>query len=169
MRKYVKDRYIVHPIRVMETCREFTNDMSILAAAILHDVLEDTPVTRDELGQFLLSVMAPDAAHRTLLFVIELTDVFVKKDYPRMNRTLRKENERKRLSNISSEAQTIKYADIFDNASDIFLNDPDFAPRFLKEGKLAIEQMTQGNQILRDRVLISLHEHLAKTEAKKNP
>jgi (p)ppGpp synthase/HD superfamily hydrolase len=43
VRRYTSERYIVHPVRVMETCRQYTNDISVLAAAILHDVLEDTP------------------------------------------------------------------------------------------------------------------------------
>jgi (p)ppGpp synthase/HD superfamily hydrolase len=32
----------------MEICSQYTNDIMILAAALLHDVLEDTPVTRNE-------------------------------------------------------------------------------------------------------------------------
>ncbi len=45
MRKYTPDRYIVHPIRVMEICREYDSRLPVLAAALLHDVLEDTKVT----------------------------------------------------------------------------------------------------------------------------
>jgi len=44
LRKYTPDRYIVHPMRVMLICQEYTDDSQILAAALLHDVLEDTPV-----------------------------------------------------------------------------------------------------------------------------
>ena len=60
MRKYTPERYIVHPIRVMETCRNYDSRLPILAAALLHDVLEDTPVTEAEMRDFLHSVM--DAA-----------------------------------------------------------------------------------------------------------
>lgn len=49
MRKYSDERYIVHPIRVMETCSAYTDKIQILAAALLHDVLEDTPVSEMEL------------------------------------------------------------------------------------------------------------------------
>jgi (p)ppGpp synthase/HD superfamily hydrolase len=41
-RRYTPDKYVVHPIRVMELCKEYTNDVTVLAAALLHDVLEDT-------------------------------------------------------------------------------------------------------------------------------
>ena len=34
MRKYTPQRYIVHPIEVMEICSEYTNDLCILAAAL---------------------------------------------------------------------------------------------------------------------------------------
>lgn len=40
--------YIQHPIRVMNTLQELgINDENILCAAVLHDVLEDTNVTRE--------------------------------------------------------------------------------------------------------------------------
>jgi (p)ppGpp synthase/HD superfamily hydrolase len=61
-RRYTPERYIVHPVRVMELCREYTPDEAVLAAALLHDVLEDTPVTRAQMTEFLLTVMAPEAA-----------------------------------------------------------------------------------------------------------
>ena len=57
MRKYANERYIVHPVRVMNICREITEDPSILAAALLHDVLEDTPVTPQEMQQYLWTIM----------------------------------------------------------------------------------------------------------------
>lgn len=50
MRKYSSDKYIVHPIKVMETCSLFKTETAVLTAALLHDVLEDTPVTAEELS-----------------------------------------------------------------------------------------------------------------------
>ncbi|MBD0255325.1 MAG: metal-dependent phosphohydrolase, partial [Cytophagales bacterium] len=35
MRRYTPERYIVHPVRVMELCREYTTDEAVLAAALL--------------------------------------------------------------------------------------------------------------------------------------
>ena len=54
-RKYTPEPYIVHPIRVMEICKKYTDDVRILSAALLHDVLEDTSVTEKEMFQFLNS------------------------------------------------------------------------------------------------------------------
>ncbi|HYH57162.1 MAG TPA: HD domain-containing protein, partial [Anseongella sp.] len=52
-RKYAGEPYIVHPVRVMEICREYTDDIPLLAAALLHDVLEDTAVRKAEMREFL--------------------------------------------------------------------------------------------------------------------
>ena len=57
-RKYTPDRYIVHPVRVMNICREYTNDISVLAAALLHDVLEDTATTKNEIKDFMKEFIA---------------------------------------------------------------------------------------------------------------
>ena len=44
-RKYTGEPYIVHPIEVMELVREVIDDPEVLAAALLHDVVEDCPVS----------------------------------------------------------------------------------------------------------------------------
>src|SRR5438034_1720562 len=76
LRKYCQDRYIVHPVRVMERCAAYGASRAQLAAALLHDVLEDTPVGEEQLLRFLRSVMDEGEAMQTLQLVIELTDVF---------------------------------------------------------------------------------------------
>ena len=45
-----KDKpYILHPIETMETVMRFTEDEDVLAAAVLHDTVEDTAVTAERL------------------------------------------------------------------------------------------------------------------------
>ena len=58
MRKYTGQRYIVHPVEVMQICSKVTSDLSVLSAALLHDILEDTPVTKEE-----IVIEAPYPAH----------------------------------------------------------------------------------------------------------
>lgn len=41
--------YIVHPMEAMSIVATMTNDQELLAAAVLHDVIEDTATTADEL------------------------------------------------------------------------------------------------------------------------
>jgi (p)ppGpp synthase/HD superfamily hydrolase len=127
-RKYTPERYIVHPIRVMESCKRVTDDICILAAAILHDVLA--------------------MAMRTVDLVVDLTDVYVKKDYPKLNRRSRKSKELLRLEKTSPDSQTIKYADIIDNTKEIVKQDPDFAKVFLRECRTNLKKLNKGNKEL---------------------
>src|SRR6266480_500251 len=80
LRKYTPERYIVHPIRVMKTCEQYTSDITILAAALLHDVLEDTDVSADEMLSFLETVVTAAQANGIVELVQELTDVYTKKN-----------------------------------------------------------------------------------------
>lgn len=148
MRKFAPERYIAHPIRVMELCREQTNDTGILAAALLHDVLEDTPVSEDAMKDFLSGVMNTGAAERTLELVVELTDTFTKRNYPDWNRRNRKARESERLAGTSADAQTIKYADIIDNSAEIAMQDTDFALVFLQECRALLTKINKGNKTL---------------------
>lgn len=160
-RKYAPDRYIVHPVRVMDGCRPFTNDISLLSAALLHDVLEDTPVTKDQLYGFLLTLMDPVHAEKTVSLVTELTDVYVKSKYPKLNRRQRKSKELARLEKTSPESQTIKYADIIDNAKEIVREDPDFAPVYLHECRAILRKLNKGNQELYKEAVRTVDEGLA--------
>ncbi len=160
LRRYAGDRYIVHPIRVMETCGKYTEDVTILAAAVLHDVLEDTPVSSEELSIWLNSLMSAESASRTCKMVIELTDVYTTENYPAWNRHKRKRKEEDRMAMISADAQTIKYADILDNAPEIAVHDPDFANRYLQECKALLKRMKSGNQELRQRSLDAVNQWL---------
>jgi (p)ppGpp synthase/HD superfamily hydrolase len=159
-RKYSEERYIQHSIRVMETCQSYTHDYCMLAAALLHDVLEDTAVTSDALHDFLSGIMDPQDATRTLTLVVELTDIFTRKNYPHLNRRARKAKEADRLAHVSAEAQTIKYADIIDNATNIFVHDPGFAVVFIHEGKWLLNRMSKGDPELRGRALLMVNDCL---------
>jgi (p)ppGpp synthase/HD superfamily hydrolase len=145
MRKYTQERYIVHPVRVMETLRGYTGRLPLLATALLHDVLEDTPVKAPEMLGFLKGVMNDTEAEETLNLVIEMTDVFVKEAYPELNRKQRKQLERGRIALTSANAQTIKYADVIDNAIDITTHDHNFAPHYLKEVLAILKVADKGN------------------------
>lgn len=153
MRIYTAERYINHPIRVMNTCREFTSDLTVLGAALLHDVLEDTSITEDELLDFLNSVMTEKDARYTVSLVIDLTDVYVKKDYPQWNRRQRKAKEYDRLAKADPQAQSIKYADVIDNSSDVARHNADFAQTSLLEYRQLLTEVNKGDGRLRKRAM----------------
>jgi guanosine-3',5'-bis(diphosphate) 3'-pyrophosphohydrolase len=157
-RKYSGERYIVHPLRVMKICQSVSDQLDMHAAALLHDVLEDTVVTQKEMSSFLKSIMTADQAASTLHLVIDLTDVYTKKAYPALKRLDRKELEIRRLSMISSDAQTIKYADVLDNTQDLIATDPDFATVYLRESWKLLQQMNRGNQVLYRQVVSVVEE-----------
>jgi (p)ppGpp synthase/HD superfamily hydrolase len=158
-RKYANERYIEHPVRVMELCRIHTQSLPILSAALLHDVLEDTAIREYELKRFLLSLITTNDVLETIKLVKELTDVYTRDNYPRLNRTKRKAREAERLSSISADAQTIKYADIIDNCKNLSSHDAEFAPVFLNECLNLVEKMQRGNQTLRSTALLVIkHE-----------
>jgi (p)ppGpp synthase/HD superfamily hydrolase len=153
VRKYTGERYIVHPIRVMEMTKQYNSSLPVLAAALLHDVLEDTPVTADEVRLALMKVMNAVEVSKAMQLVVELTDVFVKQNYPGLNRRTRKEKEALRLSKISADAQTIKYADIIDNVRDIVTQDTDFAKVYVREARKMLTVMEDGNPGLRQKAV----------------
>ncbi len=165
-RKYTPERYIVHPVRVMEMCKKYTSSLPILAAALLHDVLEDTDVEEHEMQDFLLTVMNKDDTIETTKLVVELTDVFTKASYPRWNRRKRKRKEAERIEQTSGDSQTIKYADIIDNCKEIGVQDPEFAGLFLRECKMLLTQMPKGNPELYKEAIETVNECLERVPRK---
>lgn len=134
-RKYTGEPYIIHPIMVASIVKNNGGDKNMIAAAFLHDVLEDTDATADQLVHHFNA----DVAN----LVIELTDVFVKPEQG--NRKQRKLLERARLSEISPRAQTVKLADIIDNTDSIVEHDPNFAKVYLAEIAETLDVLTKGN------------------------
>jgi guanosine-3',5'-bis(diphosphate) 3'-pyrophosphohydrolase len=161
LRKYTPDRYIVHPIRVMEICREYTDDVTILGAALLHDVLEDTDVSQAEMLTFLKTLMPSADASRIVAMVVELTDIYIKSGYPKWNRAKRKQMEAQRIAKASGHSQTVKYADILDNAMEILPYDREFGKKFLRECHAILAVAKNGNPALRERAMQVVNDGLA--------
>ncbi len=160
-RKYENQPFIVHPIRVMELCREYTEDITILSAALLHDVLEDTEVSEDDLYTFLSSVMEKTDSEKTVRMVLELTDVFIKADYPSWNRRKRRNKEADRIQHTSGDSQTVKYADIIDNCTEIARHwEDDFSEKFLKECRSLLKRIDKGHPQLYQRAIQVVNDGL---------
>ena len=64
-RKGTKLPYIVHPMEAAAICASFTDDVEVLAAAVLHDTVEDTNVTiqqiEDMFGIRVANIVASDS------------------------------------------------------------------------------------------------------------
>lgn len=167
-RKFSGDPYINHLVRVMNMCREYTSDIAMLSAALLHDVLEDTGVSADEMKAFLLSVMDEESAERTVALVKEMSDVYVKEDYPKWNRRKRKQKEAERISKTSADSQTLKYADLIDNCTGMSNNDPEFAALFLRECRDLMKRIDKGDPQLYKRAIEVVTKEIDALNAKRN-
>ncbi|MCE9664263.1 HD domain-containing protein [Halomonas sp. M5N1S17] len=152
-RKYTGEPYWHHPVAVSEMVSAVeTATPELIAAALLHDVLEDTDVTPMDIEECF--------GQRVTVLVQELTDQFTDPEIG--NRTHRKALERDRLAEISPEAQTIKYADLIDNTVSIVARDPGFARVYLAEKRRLLEVMAAGDQELRRKAWSVLLEGEAK-------
>ncbi|MGD2075164.1 MAG: HD domain-containing protein [Gammaproteobacteria bacterium] len=121
-RKYSNQPYEVHLEAVAKLVASVTDDPETIAAAWLHDTVEDTPATLGEIeANFGVSVAE---------LVEELTDVSKPGDG---NRTQRKAIDRRHLAQASPRAKTVKLADLIDNCGDITRHDPGFAKVYLAE------------------------------------
>ena len=136
-RKYTNEPYIVHPAEVASIVKTVPHTKAMLAAAWLHDVVEDTPVT-------LAQIYAEFGAEIGDL-VEMLTDVSRPSDG---NRKTRKEKDRKHTALASPEGKTIKLADLISNTSSIVKYDPNFARVYLREKRLLLDVLKEGDKTL---------------------
>ena len=143
-RKYTGEHYFNHPLAVMHLLKDHgINDSEVLQATLLHDVLEDTQITRHDL-------ILAGFNSRIVAMVTEVTNVYTKERYAEFNRAERSRRECQRLADVSANAQNIKVADLIDNTKDIVDNDPEFAKVYLKEKEALLEALTEADPGLRD-------------------
>lgn len=136
-RKYTGEPYIVHPAAVAELVRSVPHTPSMIAAALLHDVVEDTPTS--------LAAIVVEFGVEVALLVDQLTDV----SQPHHgNRAARKAIDRAHTANASAAAKTIKLADLIDNSRSILAHDPAFAEVYLAEKALLLEVLRDGDAVL---------------------
>lgn len=137
-RKYTGEPYIVHPVEVAEIVRAYLPGNEVArAVALLHDVLEDTPVTYDQMhakfGPWIVTLVS------------ELTDVSRKTDG---NRKLRKQMDLEHLATACALAQTVKVADIMSNSESIFKYAPKFAKVYLPEKAALLQALTKADPLI---------------------
>ena len=136
-RKYSKQPYDVHLKAVAELVAEVTDDPEMIAAAWLHDVVEDTPITLDDVAREFGGAVAR--------LVDELTDVSRPGDG---NRAARKAIDRAHLAAASPRAKTIKLADLAHNARDICRHNAGFGRVYLAEMEALLAVLGEGDERL---------------------
>lgn len=138
VRKYTGEPYIVHPVAVAKILHDHGATDDQVAAALLHDVVEDTEITP-------LMVVA-EFGQKIAMLVGWLTDVSQPGDG---NRAARKALDREHAMSAPAEAQTIKVADLMDNTKSITEYDPNFANVYINEKALLLEGLKQADPDLR--------------------
>ena len=104
--------YINHPISLADVLINEGNvtDVTVLCAAVLHDTIEDTNTTREELASLFGDPIAS--------IVLEVTD------NKSLDKQVRKQLQIEHASNISKEAKLVKLADKICNLRDILTSPP---------------------------------------------
>jgi (p)ppGpp synthase/HD superfamily hydrolase len=137
VRKYTFEPYIVHPAEVAKIVRDAGGSEVMVAAAWLHDTVEDTGVTIETIrAEFGVEVAE---------LVGWLTDVSRPEHG---NRAHRKALDRAHSAAAPAEAQTVKLADLIANTRSIMAHDAAFAKTYLEEKRLLLAVMTKGDATL---------------------
>jgi hypothetical protein len=129
---------------------------------LCHDLLEDTTTTAEELRATLtgFGYDAEDAGYITLT-VVELTDVYTPEAFPGLKKQERKEREAKRLVDVSSAAQTVKYCDLADNIKWVLQHhNREHAVHYLEKKEQLVMALNAGNPAMRRNVLHIIRQHL---------
>ena len=140
-RKFGGKPYFTHPTRVADMIEEYTNDEDMIIAAYLHDTIEDTATTYDEILK--------EFVERVANLVKELTTD--KNAAAKLGKAV---YLTEKINKMSNEALTIKLCDRLDNLSG-WVNEPeDFVMKY----------KTQTEYILNNlkRSLSSIHKKLIK-------
>ena len=133
-RKYTGECYTVHTIDVASLVARFDGTDEMIAAAHLHDVVEDTAVEVSDIRDVFGAQVA------------DLVDWLTDRSKPEDgNRAIRKAIDRDRLATAPTQAQTIKCCDLISNTSSIVKHDPGFAKVYLKEKAELLEVMTSAD------------------------
>ena len=136
-RKYTGVPYITHPIEVASILKAAGENEDLQIAAILHDTIEDTHITYNNILETFGKKIAD--------IVLEVTDQSRAEDG---NRAIRKEIDRIHISKASYEGKTVKLADIISNTSTITKYDKKFAKIYLSEKIELLKVLIDGNEQL---------------------
>jgi (p)ppGpp synthase/HD superfamily hydrolase len=111
--------YIEHPMSVALIASRVSKDEDILIAALLHDVLEDTNTTPEEIQTLF--------GNRVTKLVVECTD---DRSLPWKKRKL---SVLEKIKDVSSESALIKSADILHNTYELMQKVHEHGPSFMKK------------------------------------
>ena len=133
-RKYTGQPYQVHLKSVVQILKQVDPDAEMVAAAWLHDTVEDTEATHHQIET--------EFGRNVADLVYQLTDISHPGDG---NRAYRKAMDRAHLAEASVRAKTIKLADLIDNTRDICRHDEKFARVYVQEVAALLQVLKEGD------------------------
>jgi len=137
-RKYTKEPYWSHPARVATILEMVAAKPEVIAAAWLHDLVEDCPVTTEEIEALF--------GRKVARLVAEVTNPSKLIDG---SRAVRKAIDHEHLKKASPEGMSIKLADIVDNTPSIVKHAPEFArKKYLPEMRALLPFLGFGDPLL---------------------
>lgn len=146
VRKYTGAPYWVHTAAVAARLEQLGLDDHTVAAAHLHDTVEDTRTSHEEIGWYF--------GRRVQWLVWEVTDQSRPEDG---NRSVRKHIDRMHNALASEAGQNIKLSDLIDNTGSITAHDPHFSITYMAEKALLLPHLTLGHPRLREEAWALLH------------
>lgn len=158
VRKYTGMPYIEHPVEVLNVVVQYNQDINVLCATLLHDVLEDGPSNGHDFDA-LTGMIVVQCNNYVLQLVRSLTDIFTPEDYPEYNRKTRKEMEAVRLGCYEKDVHDVKLADCLCNRSSIVDNDPEFAKVYMEELRYLLPHLNKGDPDLYKRLEVLLEQY----------
>lgn len=140
LRKYTNAPYITHCEAVAGIVKSVRHISEMVAAAWLHDTVEDTACTLSDIEAVFGETVAR--------LVSEVTKVSTPWNG---NRSVRVTLDNAHYRKASPQGQTIKLADLIHNTESIVGYDPKFAKTYMKEKQDLVPFLTEGDPLLRAR------------------
>jgi (p)ppGpp synthase/HD superfamily hydrolase len=138
-RKFTGEPYVLHCLEVARMVAGAGCSTTMIAAALLHDVVEDTAATLDDLRHGF----GPEVAEA----VAWLSDVARPEDG---NRAARKAIDRDHIAGAPAAVKTVKLADVVSNTRSIVDHSDSFARVYLPEMEQLLCLLTEGDRGLWD-------------------
>lgn len=148
-RKYTGEPYILHCLEVSRLVAEAGGTAEMVAAAVLHDVVEDTTATFEEIEE----LFGPEVTG----LVKGVTDISKPEDG---NRAHRKAIDREHIAKGTPEIKTIKLADIISNTATVVEHARGFARYYLREKEQLLFVLAEGAPVLLMRAQAQIKEGL---------
>lgn len=147
LRKYSGEAYIIHPMVVSQICARFTDDEDTIVSAILHDVVEDSDATLQDIHDLFGKAVAENVKY--------CSEISQKWDGGRESR---KKADREHYAKGTFASKMIKIADAIHNCSNMGNSHSTFTQLYFSEKVLMV------NEIIESLAPIIMHDNVSKVK-----